>query len=123
KESRVLVKPTPKSVEKGTIVEGAVEPQNLSFIEKSNNLFNKNKIILNRAIDLGTGDIIYHDTDVVTDYFISVKPNTVYSKSKHAVKVAMYNRQGVFIKALNISAETQSFVTAKNAEYIKISLL
>src|SRR5690606_27695962 len=120
KEKNVVIKPTQKSVEKGSLLPHSVEPDNLVFVSLSNNHFNKNTVTLGKRFDATTEELI-DDASWVTSDFISVDRNTTYAKTSGQIIIALYNRQKVLIKVLSLT--TSTFTTYKNVDYIRFSVL
>jgi len=91
---------------------------------QTRNLFDKNNIIIGKRLD-GSGLPIVTDNDYfTTNYFIEVKPNTIYhltSIINQSKCICCYDKNKNFIERL-IYLNTYTFTTTNDTAFIKISM-
>lgn len=83
----------------------AVTPEVTNFAEPAKNLFNKERIHINRSV--GTSGELYEVTGYIASDFILVEPNTYYTKTTGHY-VAFYTENYTFISRVNSQTVIQT---------------
>lgn len=105
------------------IKDKAVTPEKLSFVSESENLIDKSKMTKNYGVLVNSnGEIVPNNTASVTD-FINVEPNTIYTASTGAHRIALYDKNKKYI-GQDYSSNTgfYTFTTPENAQYLRINV-
>ena len=95
----------------------AITPEETTFIKKSTNLFNKDKVRLGYSVSATNGTDVANGTQCVSDYF-DIKPSVAYivGGNDTSCRWAFYDENKVFIS----SNTTLSFSSPANAKYVKL---
>ena len=123
------------NIEESCVIVSPTEPTTNEkvWIQKGENLFNKNNVLYNSWIDETGQPITSSSSNVVTEV-ISVKPNTEYKLSSLVrtngeignvwVTIASFNKNNEFNKYIfdDNATETQLFITGENDYYIRVAL-
>lgn len=94
-----------------------ITPEETSFIKKSTNLFNKDKVRLGYSVSSTDGTDVVNSNQSVSDYF-EIKPSFAYivGGNDTSCRWAFYDENKVFIS----TNTTLSFTSPANAKYAKL---
>lgn len=98
----------------------SVTVDKLSFISRSNNLIDKNKISEGYAFD-SSGSIVENAVHAISDY-VKITPNQTYTSSTNSTRVIFYNENKEYISQFFSSDFTATFVTPSNAHYLRVNI-
>ena len=99
------------------LVDGTVTPDKTSFIDKSNNLLNKNDVIANKNLDATTGELTNSTVTNVFNTWLPVKKGEVYTSASINRK-AYYRADKTFLSAITGNG---TFTVPDDAVYMRIS--
>lgn len=120
-DNGLFIKPSPKSINKEALNKDSITPYSSIFFKKSTNLFNPNNVIFNKKIS-STGEIIDDTTTVLSDDFIDVEENQIYSKpTTMSCEVACYDIDNKFMSTLALAPTTATFKTPIGCFSVKVS--
>ena len=97
----------------------SVTPNSTNFIISSTNLFNKNDVIPDTALDRTTG-LPVPNTTVVTSNYIQVRPSTAYSTERNMTFVEYDSSLNIVKVSGSSGTAPQTFTTSANTMYIRI---
>ena len=121
----VGIKGLPKdSIDTEQLKNNAVTFDKVDFINRSNNLLNKEKFKIGYAVTaISNGEPVANSTQNLSD-FVLIEPNTVYTSDTGSTRVAFYDSNKVFVSQYSTSTvETKmTFTTPPNAKYLRINI-
>lgn len=108
--------PAREGITRDKLADNSVPFNVLSFVKKSNNLFNKNKVTAGFSISSTTGELVASPSFNVSE-FVYVKANQLYSLA-NVGRWALYDENFNFIS----SNTTSSFTTPSNTFYARFAV-
>ena len=115
---------TKDSIGTEQIKSNAITFDKVDFIDRSNNLLNKEKFKIGYAVTaISNGEPVANSTQNLSD-FVLIEPNTVYTSDTGSTRVAFYDSDKKYVSQYSTSTvETKmTFTTPPNAKYLRINI-
>jgi len=120
-ENVAVKKLSKNSVEADNYKDYSINTRKLAFLKRSSNLFNKNDVLENIALDRVTG-LEYENNTVVTSAYIPIKPMTQYSTERDFTYVEYDENLNILKVKGSENTYPLTFTTVADAAFIRFSV-
>ena len=102
------------------IKEGSITTDKTSFFKQTNNMYNKNDVLLETGISYIDGSLIVNTTCVTSNKII-VEPKKKYTVTGVSIRRAFYTNEDILIST-TVSMDTEVFEVPLRTSYMRISI-